>query len=98
MQATLYAAQRSLFATDLSIRNKITGLTLVENQPIVHTDSCETISGSGWPYQCWPPKQLAMHGFYKMPGEKGDPIACFSCGKEWHCRCSTKVITDRELL
>lgn len=51
-----------------------------------------------WPYQCWPPKQLAIHGFYKMPGEKGDPIACFSCGVEFYCKDSTMMITDKELL
>ena len=51
-----------------------------------------------WPYQCWPPKQLAIHGFYKMPGENSDPIACFSCGKEFYCGDSTKMITDKELL
>jgi len=33
-----------------------------------------------------------------MPGKEGDPIACFSCRKEWHCRCSTKLITDTQLL
>jgi Inhibitor of Apoptosis domain len=55
-------------------------------------------SFGSWLYQCWPPQQLAIHGFYKMPGEKGDPIACFSCGKEWCCKDSTKVITDQELL
>jgi hypothetical protein len=51
-----------------------------------------------WPYQCWPPEQLAAHGFYIMPGQEGDPIACFSCRKEYNCRCSTKLITDKELL
>jgi hypothetical protein len=51
-----------------------------------------------WPYQCWPPEQLAAHGFYIMPGREGDPIACFSCRKEYYCRCSTKLITERELL
>jgi len=51
-----------------------------------------------WPYKCWPPEQLAVHGFYIIPGEEGDPIACFSCRKQWNCRCSTKQITDRELL
>jgi hypothetical protein len=51
-----------------------------------------------WPYKCWPPELLVAHGFYIMPSKEGDLIACFSCKKECHCRCSTKLITDRELL
>jgi hypothetical protein len=62
------------------------------------TISSRLDSFGSWPYQCWPPKQLAVHGFYQMPGEKGDPIACFSCGKEFYCKDSTEMITNKELL
>ena len=33
-----------------------------------------------------------------MPGEKDNSIACFSCGKEYYCKDSTKMIIDKELL
>jgi hypothetical protein len=62
------------------------------------TISSRLDSFGSWPYQGLPPKQLAVHGFYQIPGEKDDPIACFSCGKEWYYGHSTKMITDKELL
>jgi len=59
----------------------------VEISAAFSTISSRLDSFGCWPYQCWPPKQLAAHGFYKMPGKEGDPIACFSCRKEWHYMC-----------
>jgi hypothetical protein len=70
----------------------------VEISAAFSTISSRLDSFGRWSYECWPPKQLAAHGFYIMPGKEGDPIACFSCRKEWHCRCSTKLITDTQLL
>jgi hypothetical protein len=41
----------------------------VEISAAFSTISSRLDSFGCWPYQCWPPKQLAAHGFYKMPGK-----------------------------
>lgn len=50
-----------------------------------------------WPYECFPPKQLAINGFYNSPGGKPNEITCFSCGSQGYCIGSNKLITDEEL-
>ncbi|PMD65690.1 uncharacterized protein K444DRAFT_608262 [Hyaloscypha bicolor E] len=52
----------------------------------------------GWPYECFPPKQLAINGFYKSPSDKPNEVICFSCGAKGYCVGSSNVITDRQLL
>ncbi|KAN0106668.1 hypothetical protein V8E51_009544 [Hyaloscypha variabilis] len=53
-------------------------------------------------FESWPyppnglPKQLAIHGFYKMPGNKGDLIACFSCGEAYYF--GNTIMTDEHLM
>jgi hypothetical protein len=71
---------------------------IVQILAVFSTISSRLYAFGPWPYKYWPPEQLAAYRFYIMPGKEGDPIACFFCRKEWHCRCSTKLITDRQLL